>query len=100
MFEYEMRRAAENESLFNNAMTQAAKAAREVSSQQSRIDSLATTVKACASHHNNERTVSISGSTHMIFSHSLALARRSLHTDAITPFTCPPTALPHHHESS
>jgi hypothetical protein len=28
---------------------------------------LADIVKACASHHNNEHTVSITGSTHMIF---------------------------------
>ena len=88
MFEYEMRCAAENESLFDNAMTQAAKAARLISNQQSRIDSLEHVVKACATHHTNEHTVSIPGSTHMLFTHSLA--RRSLNTDAITPFTYPP----------
>ena len=67
MFEYELHRAAEDESLFDNAMIQAAKTAKEVSTQQSRLSSLADIVKACASHHNNEHTVSITGSTHMIF---------------------------------
>jgi hypothetical protein len=71
MYEYELHRAAEDESLFDNAMIQAAKTAKEVSKQQSRLSTLVDTVNACASHHNNERTVSIPGSTHMIFTHML-----------------------------
>lgn len=88
MYEYELRRVAEDETLFNNAMIQAAKAAKEISGQQSRLNALENTVKACASHHDNKHTVSISGSTHMLFAHSI--------TDL---FTCrhlsnPPLAAP------
>ena len=72
MFEYEMRRAAESESLFHGAVIQAAKAAKEVDDQQSRIESLENTIKHCANHHNNEHTVSVPGSTHMFFTISLA----------------------------
>lgn len=72
MYEYELRRAAEDEALFNNAMIQATKAAKEISGQQSRLNALEKTVKACAGHHDNKHTVSIPGSTHMLFAHSLA----------------------------
>jgi hypothetical protein len=72
MFEYELHRAAEDESLFDNAMIQAAKTAKKVSKQQSRLSSLTDTVTACASHHNNEHTVSIPGSMHMILTRLLA----------------------------
>jgi hypothetical protein len=82
MFEYELHRAVEDESLFENAMIQAAKTAKEVSIQQSRLSSLVDTVKTCASHHNNERTVSIARSTHMILTHMLA----HRHIDALNPF--------------
>jgi hypothetical protein len=80
MFEYELHRAAEDESLFDNAMIQAAKTAKEVSKQQSRLSSLTDTVTACASHHNNEHTVSIPGSMHMILTRLLADHFTSTHS--------------------
>ena len=94
MFEYELHRAAHDESLFNNAMIQAAKTAKEASKQQSRLDSLEDKVKACASHHNNERTVSISGSMHMILTCLLVDHFTSTHS------TLSPSSPTHCHEPS
>lgn len=71
MYEYELKRAAEQESLFNSALVQTAKVAKEVEKQQPRLDSLERAVKACASHHDNERGVSLSAGMH-VTSHSLA----------------------------
>lgn len=94
MFEYELHRAVEDESLFDNAMIRAAKTAKQVINQQFRLSSLADTVKACASHHNNERTVSISGSMHMILTCLLVNHFTSTHS-TLSP--SPPT---HCHEPS
>jgi hypothetical protein len=71
MYEYELRRNAEPEKLFDDTVIQAAKAAKEVYNQQFRLCSLEDAIKSCVSHHKNEHTVSISGSTHMILVCSL-----------------------------
>jgi hypothetical protein len=92
MYEYELHRAAEDESLFDNAMIQAAKTAKEVSKQQSRLSTLVDTINACASHHKNEHTVSIPGSTHMIFTRVLTghfTFTRSILSRITHPLTAP-----------
>lgn len=62
---YELDRGAENERLFQSAMFDLAELRGSTATQQSRTDSLERTIKACEKHHNNERTVSLTGGKHV-----------------------------------
>jgi hypothetical protein len=99
MYEYELHRAAEHESLFDNAMIQAAKTTKEVSEQHSRLSSLVDTINACATHHKNEHTVSIPGSTHVIPTHMLT-DHFPFTRPTLSHITHPLTAPPHYHKPS
>lgn len=62
---YELERGAENERLFHSAMFDLSELRGASTAQQSRIDFIESTAKACASRHDNERTISPNGGKHV-----------------------------------
>ena len=62
---YELNRGAEQERLFHSAMFDLSELKRTSAAQADRTDSLERAVKACASHHDNERPISLAGGKHV-----------------------------------
>jgi hypothetical protein len=62
---YELERGAEQERLFHHAMFDISQLKRTSTAQAARTDSLERAVKACASHHDNERPISLAGGKHV-----------------------------------
>lgn len=62
---YELKRAEEQERLFHATMFNVDQLRQTTAAQVSRTDSLERVVKACASHHDNERTISFTGGRHV-----------------------------------
>jgi hypothetical protein len=62
---YELQRGAEQERLFHASMFDLAQLKQTSAAQAARTESLERAVKACVSHHDNERTVSLAGGKHV-----------------------------------
>ena len=62
---YELNRDAEQERLFHSAMFDLSELKHTSAAHAARTDSLERAVKACASHHDNERPVSLAGGKHV-----------------------------------
>ena len=62
---YELQRGAEQERLFHHAMFDLSELRKTSATQAARADSLERAVKACASHHDNERPVSLASGKHV-----------------------------------
>lgn len=62
---YELERGAENERLFHSAMFDLSELRGASTAQQSRIDSIERTAKACAGRHDSERAISLTGGKHV-----------------------------------
>jgi hypothetical protein len=62
---YELQRGEEQERLFHSAIFDISELKRTSTAQADRTDSLERAVKACASHHDNERPVSLAGGKHV-----------------------------------
>lgn len=62
---YELHRGAEQERLFHHAMFDLSELRKTSAVQLARTDSLERAAKACASHHDNERPVSLAGGKHV-----------------------------------
>jgi len=58
---YELNRAAEQERLFHDTIFAFSELKQASAAQHSRLDSIERSVKACASHHDNERPISLAG---------------------------------------
>jgi hypothetical protein len=63
---YELQRADEQERLFHAAMFDVSQLRQTSTAQQTKINSLECVVKACAGHHDNERSASLVGGKHVI----------------------------------
>ena len=62
---YELKRGAEQERLFHSAIIELSELKHTSAAQAARTDSLERAVKACASHHDNERPVSLAVGKHV-----------------------------------
>lgn len=62
---YELQRAEEQERLFHSSMFDISELKKTSASQAARTASLERAVKACASHHDNERPISLAGGKHV-----------------------------------
>jgi hypothetical protein len=62
---YELKRDAEHERLFHHAMFDISQLKQTSAAQAARTSSLERAMKACASHHDNERPVSLAGGKHV-----------------------------------
>jgi len=62
---YELHRGAEQERLFHASMFDLSQLKKTSAAQAARTDSLERAVKACASHHDNERPISHAGGKHV-----------------------------------
>lgn len=62
---YELHRAEEQERLFHSSMFDISELKKTSAAQAARTESLERSVKACASHHDNERPISLAGGKHV-----------------------------------
>jgi hypothetical protein len=71
---YELKRDAEEERLFHSVLFDLDQLKQTKATQQARTESLEQTVKACASHHDNERPVSLASGKH-VMNHQVSCAK-------------------------
>ena len=62
---YELQRDKEQERLFHSAIFDISESKCTSTAQADRTESLERAVKACASHHDNERPISLAGGKHI-----------------------------------